>query len=329
MRLATLAGKGPDGQLVVVSGDLQRASTVESVAPTLQAALDEWAAVEPALRRVSERLAVHPGCGVEFDPLAARAPLPRAWQWLDASAFPVHGELMARAFGMKAMSEGRPLMYQGLSDHFLGPAEDVPLPSEADGIDFEGEYGVIVDAVPMGVSAQSALAHIRLVVQINDWSLRTIAPLEMRTGFGWLQCKPACSAAAVAVTPDELGAAWHDGRVHLPLAIDLNGRAFGRANGGEMEFGFHELVAHAARTRRLCAGTIIGSGTIANKDYAKVGSSCISERRMIEAIERGSPETSFMLFGDRVRMESRATEGAPLFGCIDQRVVRSSPEPQE
>jgi fumarylacetoacetate (FAA) hydrolase len=216
-------------------------------------------------------------------------------------------------------------MYQGLSDHFLGPADDVPLPDEADGIDFEGEYGVIVDTVPMGIAAEEALGHIRVVVQINDWSLRTIAPVEMKTGFGWLQSKPACGAAAVAVTPDELGSAWRDGRVHLPLEIDLNGRRFGRANGGEMGFGFHDLIAHAARTRRLCAGTLIGSGTIANKDYRVVGSSCISERRMVETIERGAPETPFMSFGDRVRMEARDLRGAPLFGPIEQRVV-AAPE---
>lgn len=320
MRLATLDGDGPDGQLVVVSADLQRSLAV-SVAPTMQAALADWAAVEPALRRLSECLATDPALGMPFEWRAARAPLPRAWQWLDGSAFLVHGELMAQAFGIKVMSNGRPLMYQGLSDHFLGPADDVPLPSESDGIDFEGEYGVIVDAVPMGITPAAALAHIRLVTQINDWSLRTIAPLEMKTGFGWLQSKPACSAAAVAVTPDELGLAWRDGRVHLPLAIDLNGRHFGRASGGEMEFGFHELIAHAARTRRLCAGTLIGSGTIANKDYAAVGSSCISERRMIETIERGAAETPFMRFGDRVRMEARDLRGAPLFGPIDQQVV--------
>ena len=321
MRLATQPDRGPDGQLVVVSADLCRALSAVSIVPTLQAALDDWAAVEPALRELSELLAMDPGKGVRFDPLAALAPLPRAWQWLDGSAFPIHGELMAQAFGVKAVSDGRPLMYQGLSDHFLGPAADVPLPSEADGIDFEGEYGVIVDAVPMRTAPAAALNHIRLVVQINDWSLRTIARIEMKTGFGWLQSKPACSAAAVAVTPDELGSAWRDGRVHLPLMIDLNGRQFGRANGTEMEFGFHDLVAHAACTRRLCAGTVIGSGTIANRAYASVGSSCISERRMVETIERGAPETPFMRFADRVRMEARDLQGAPLFGPIDQRVV--------
>jgi fumarylacetoacetate (FAA) hydrolase len=321
MRLATLSGTGPDGQLVVVSADLRRALSAQSVVPTMQAALENWNAVEPALRCLSDRLTTHPNTSMPFDPLAARAPLPRAWQWLDASAFPVHGELMAQAFGVKAVSGGRPLMYQGLSDQFLGPADDVPLPSEADGIDFEGEYGVVIDAVPMGISPEAALGHIRLVVQINDWSLRALAPLEMKTGFGWLQSKPACSAAAIAVTPDELGSAWRDGRVHLPLVIDLNGQPFGRANGGAMGFGFHELVTHAARTRRLCAGTIVGSGTVANAEHAQVGSSCISERRMIETIERGAPETPFMRFGDRVRMEARDCRGAPLFGPIVQRVV--------
>ena len=320
MRLATVPGDGPDGQLVVVSADLRRALPV-AIVTTMQSMLDHWNEVEPAVRRLSKQLAVDSQTGVPFDALAALAPLPRAWQWLDGSTFPAHGELMAQAFGIKAVTDGRPLMYQGLSDHFFGPAADVPLADEADGIDFEGEFGVVVDAVPMGITAGEALKHIRLVVQINDWSLRTIAPVEMRTGFGWLQSKPACSAAAVAVTPDELGPAWRNGRVGLPLAIDLNGRSFGRANGAEMGFGFHDLIAHAARTRRLCAGTLIGSGTVANADYAVVGSSCIAERRMIETIRCGSPETGFMRFGDRVRMEARDLQDAPLFGPIDQRVV--------
>jgi fumarylacetoacetate (FAA) hydrolase len=321
MKLATLAAAGRDGQLVVVSRDLRYALSAASVAPTLQAALDDWDLVEPALRKLAALLEIDTSKGMPFDPLGAQAPLPRAWQWLDGSAFPAHGELMAQAFGIKAVSDGRPLMYQGLSHQFLGPAADVPLPSEADGIDFEGEFAVIVGAVPMGTSAREALDCIRLVVQINDWSLRAIAPLEMKTGFGWLQSKPACSVAAVAVTPDELDVAWSRGRVGLPLHVELNGQPFGRANGGEMAFGFHELVAHAARTRSLCAGTIVGSGTIANSDYAAVGSSCITECRMIETIRYGAPRTPFMRFGDRVRMEAREPNGTPLFGPIDQQVV--------
>lgn len=322
MRLVTLDGLGKDGRLSLISTDLRRTLPIAGV-PTLQSALDDWLTVEPVLRRMSRELERSSDIGVPFDAISARAPLPRAWQWLDASAFPVHGLLMERAFGMKAVSDGRPLMYQGMSHEFLGPFADVPLPEEADGIDFEGEFAVIVDEVPMGTGPRAALEHIRLILQVNDWSLRTIAPVEMRTGFGWLQSKPACSAAAIAVTPDELGSAWREGRVHLPLTVELNGRPFGRANGAEMEFGFHELIAHAARTRSLCAGTLIGSGTVANADYATVGSSCISERRMIEAIASGSPETPFMRFGDRVFMEARDLAGAPLFGPIDQRVVRA------
>jgi fumarylacetoacetate (FAA) hydrolase len=212
-------------------------------------------------------------------------------------------------------------MYQGMSHTFYGPTEDVPLPSEADGIDFEGEFGIITDEVPMGVSTQEALAHIKLIVQINDWSLRAIAPVEMKTGFGWVQAKPACSMAPVAVTPDELGDRWRDGRVDLPFQVWWNGEKFGEAQGYPMAFGFHELVAHAARTRRLVAGTIVGSGTISNQNYREVGSCCIAERRAIEMIDKGSAQTPFMSFGDRVRMEVRNTDGALVFGAIDQKVT--------
>ncbi|MEE2741919.1 MAG: fumarylacetoacetate hydrolase family protein, partial [Pseudomonadota bacterium] len=245
------------------------------------------------------------------------APLPRAWQWLDGSAFPQHGDLMQQAFNLPPIETDRPLMYQGLSDRFLAGHADVPLPSEADGIDFEGEYGVIIDAVPMGVTPQQAMAHIRLVILINDWSLRAIAPVEMKTGFGWVQAKPACAAAPFALTPDALGEAWKDGRVQLPLHVTLNGQWFGHPHGGEMAFGFHDLVAHAARTRDLVAGTIIGSGTVSNAEYAKVGSACVSERRAIEMIDSGAPQTPFMRFGDRIRLEA---EGG-IFGAVDQTVV--------
>jgi fumarylacetoacetate (FAA) hydrolase len=214
-------------------------------------------------------------------------------------------------------------MYQGLSHQFLGASAKVRFASEADGIDFEGEFGVITDDVPMGVSPQAALDHIKLLVQINDWSLRAIAPIEMKTGFGWIRAKPACSMAPVAVTPDELGTAWSDGRVHLRLAVDWNGARFGHADAGAMEVGFHDLVAHAASTRELCAGTIIGSGTIANYDFATVGSSCIAERRGAEIVESGAPKTPFMAFGDRVRMEALDLQGQALFGVIEQDVVKA------
>jgi fumarylacetoacetate (FAA) hydrolase len=198
----------------------------------------------------------------------------------------------------------------------------VPLPSDTDGIDFEGEFGVITDAVPMGVSPVEALRHIRLVVMINDWSLRRIAPIEMKTGFGWIQAKPASSMAAIAVTPDELGAGWRDARVQMRLEVDWNDRRFGAAHGGAMAFGFDQLVAHAAYSRDLVAGTIIGSGTVSNDDFRTVGSSCIAERRAIEILDYGEPQTPYMSFGDRVRMRARFDDGREgPFGTIDQRVV--------
>ncbi|WP_285017391.1 fumarylacetoacetate hydrolase family protein [Novosphingobium sp. fls2-241-R2A-195] len=318
MRLATLADGTADGRLVVVSHDGARC--LAASIPNLLGAMEDWTDAEALLRDLAARLAA--GEGDPLDPALLRAPLPRSWQWLDGSAFGTHGELMQIAFNLPPIETDRPLMYQGMSDRFLGPADPAAFPSEADGIDFEGEFGVIVDAVPMGVTPQQALGHIRLVVQINDWSLRAIAPIEMKTGFGWVQAKPACSMAPFAVTPDALGAAWRDGRVCMDLQIDWNGKRFGRASGGAMDFGFHELVAHAARTRDLVAGTIIGSGTVSNPDYAEVGSSCISEVRAIEMIRDGKPSTPFMAYGDRIRMEALAADGGAPFGAIDQTVSR-------
>ena len=312
MRLATLDNGTPDGTLVVVSRDAERCLRAER---TMQQAMEDWRQAERVLRSLASRL--DDGEGEELDHGRLLAPLPRAWQWLDGSAFPQHGDLMQQAFNLPPIETDRPLMYQGLSDRFLAGHADVPLPSEADGIDFEGEYGVITDAVPMGVTPQQAMAHIRLVILINDWSLRAIAPVEMKTGFGWVQAKPACAAAPFALTPDALGEAWKDGRVQLPLHVTLNGQWFGHPHGGEMAFGFHDLVAHAARTRDLVAGTIIGSGTVSNAEYAKVGSACISERRAIEMIDSGAPQTPFMRFGDRIRLE---VEGG-IFGAVDQTVV--------
>jgi fumarylacetoacetate (FAA) hydrolase len=318
MRLATLANGTPDGVLVVASRDGLRMLPATG---TLQQAIEHWATAEPALRALADRLAQ--GEGEPLDPAHLLAPLPRAWQWLDGSAFPQHGELMQKAFHLPPIETERPLMYQGLSDRFLPGHVDVPLPSEADGIDVEGEFGIITDAVPMGTTAADALAHIRLVVLINDWSLRAIAPVEMKTGFGWVQAKPACSVAPFAVTPDELGEAWADGRVHLPLEVTLNGAWLGHPHGREMEFGFHDLIAHAARTRDLVAGTVIGSGTVSNADYATVGSCCLSERRAIEMIDTGAPITPFLRFGDRVTMQAIAPGGSP-FGVIGQNVVEAS-----
>jgi fumarylacetoacetate (FAA) hydrolase len=319
MKLATVPNGRRDGQLVVVSRGLDRCLVADGIAATLQEAIERWSEVEAPLRRLSQR--VEAGEGEAFDPSAALAPLPRAWQWLDGSAYLSHGELMQTAFKHDPLPRERPLMYQGMSDTFHAPTEDVPLPSEADGIDFEGEFGIVTDEVPMGVSADEALAHIKLIVQINDWSLRVIAPIEMKTGFGWVQAKPACSMAPVAVTPDELGDRWRDGRVDLPLQVWWNGEKFGEAQGYPMAFGFHELVAHAAHSRRLAAGTVIGSGTVSNANYREVGSCCIAERRAIEMIDKGSAQTPFMSFGDRVRMEVRNTDGALVFGAIDQKVT--------
>lgn len=325
MRLATLNDGTRDGRLVIVSSDLARCLPASGIAGSLQQALDNWADIAPLLEKRQADLDQGAGEGAEpFDQTAALAPLPRAWQWLDASAFPSHGKLCARALGTPPMAEGIPLMYQGLSDRFLGPGAKVPLPNEDDGIDFEGEFGVIVDDVAMGTSASDALHHIKLIVQINDWSLRELAGREMKTGFGWVHAKPASAMAPVAVTPDELGDAWQEGRVALDLSVQWNGAFFGRANGAAMGYGFHDLVAHAARTRDLPAGTIIGSGTVANENYREVGSSCILERRGIEIIDHGEPRTPYMRFGDRVRMEARETDGSPLFGTIDQEVVAAT-----
>ena len=321
MRLATLAQGGRDGTLVILSADNMRYLIVGQTAHTLQAALDNWADIYSIFVELTERLAQGDGAPITGRHLAA--PLPRAWQWLDGSAFPSHGALMDKVLGITKEPSPLPYMYQGLSDHFLGPNDDVAFPDESLGIDFEGEFGVITDEVPMGTNAAEAMAHIKLIVQLNDWSLRILAGPEMRTGFGWVQAKPACSMAPIAVTPDELGSSWVDGRVHLNLAVDWNNRRFGNAHGGAMQYGFHELIAHAARTRTLCAGTIIGSGTVSNENFRDVGSSCIAERRGIEVIDEGQPRTEFMKFGDTVRMEARAQDDSPLFGAIAQTVVKS------
>ena len=326
MKLATLKGRTRDGVLLVVSRDLRKAVVAESIASTMIDALERWAEVEPKLRRLYDDLNASRVAEVfALDPSQLAAPLPRAPQWLDGSAFHSHGDLMQKVFGMDAI-EGKleiPLMYQGASDDFLGPCDDMPLPSEADGIDFEAELAVVVDRVPMATSAARALGHVKLLMLVNDASLRVLAPREMKTGFGFLQSKPSTSFAPVAVTPDELEADWRDGRVHLPVHVEWNERWFGHPHAGRMGFGFHDLIAHAARTRNLSAGTIIGSGTISNADYRIVGSACIAERRGIEIEDHGKPSTPFMKFGDGVRIDMRDGRGASIFGAIDQRVVEA------
>lgn len=312
MRLATLKNGTPDGRLVMVSPDGTRCA--DAPVHTLQGAMENWDAVAP-------QLAANTRFDQPLDPAQIAAPLPRAWQWLDGSAFAAHGALMDKVFGLEPLKTDRPLMYQGVSDRFYGPTDSIPMTSEELGIDFEGEFGVIVDAVPMGTSATDAMKHIRLIVQINDWSLRTLAGPEMKTGFGWVQAKPPCGMAPYAVTPDELGDQWRDGRVCLDLLVDWNGKRFGAANGEPMGYGFHELVAHAARTRTLVAGTVIGSGTVSNENYREIGSSCIAERRGIEIVDDGAPRTDFMRFGDTVRMEAKLADGRAPFGVLEQKVV--------
>jgi len=330
VKLGTLKDGSRDGRLVVVSQNLRRAAVAVPPAATLQAALDRWMQTAPGLRaQYAELNAGTASNAFDLDLRQLTAPLPRAPQWLDASAFHSHGDLMEKVFGLDPPPDKLqiPLMYQGASDDFVGPYDDMPLPSEADGIDFEAEVGVIVDRVPMATSSAAAGGHIKLLTLINDASLRTLAGREIRTGFGFLQSKPASSFAPVAVTPEELRGAWQDYRVHLQVKVSWNGRWFGHPHAGQMGFGFDQLVAHAARTRNLSAGTVIGSGTISNNDYRVVGSACIAELRGIETLDRGKPVTGYMKFGDSVRIEMLDADGHSVFGAIEQRMVSASGRP--
>ncbi|MBX5460652.1 MAG: fumarylacetoacetate hydrolase family protein [Steroidobacteraceae bacterium] len=326
MKLASLRSDGRDGQLVVVNRALTRYARVADVAPSLQSALDRWPEVEPQLREIAAALeaGTHPQTHA-FDPRECMAPLPRAFHWADGSAYVNHIELVRKARGAEMPSQfwKDPLIYQGGSDDFLGACDDARFVSEEHGIDLEAEVGVITDDVPMGTPADRAAEHIKLLVLINDWTLRNLVPGELAKGFGFYQSKPATGFSPVAITPDELGAAWRGGKVHLPLVSHINGRLFGRPNAGvDMTFDFHQIIAHAAYTRRLGAGTIIGSGTVSNRDRS-TGSSCLAEVRALEMIEHGAPRTPFLSFGDRVRVEMMDPSGASLFGAIDQRVVRA------
>ena len=339
MKLATLRDGTRDGRLIVVSSDLSRYVTADSVAPTLQSALDDWKAAEPRLRALSETLEQHDD-GCPFDRKQVHAPLPRAYQWVDGSAYVNHVELVRKARNA-AMPEGfwtDPLMYQGSSDTFYGPEDPILVEEESWGIDMEAEIAVIVDDVPMGISPEEAGRHICLVMLVNDVSLRGLIPGELAKGFGFLHGKPSTAFSPVAVTPDELGASWDGVRLDLPLCVDYNGRPFGRAEAGkDMTFGFPRLVAHAAKSRRLAAGSIIGSGTVSNKldggpgkpiAQGGAGYSCIAEIRMVETIRDGAPATPFMKFGDRVRIWMDDKDGNSIFGAIDQTVVqydRNSP----
>jgi len=318
MRLASLRNGTPDGRLVSVSPD-SRHYAVGPV-PTLQQALENWAEVGPALAAIND-------FPHRLDQAELLAPLPRAWQWLDGSVYPSHGLLMDQALGIAPAKAGFPLMYRGLSDTFYAPYAQAPMADEALGIDFEGEFGIITDAVPMGVTAQQARNHIRLLVQINDWSLRALAGPEMKTGFGWIQAKPPCGMAPFAITPDELGDAWRECRPALHLRVEWNGKPFGDAFGEPMAYGFDEPVAHAARTRALVAGTVIGSGTVSNENYREVGSSCIAERRGIEIVDTGMPITEFMRYGDTVRMTAHRVDDTMPFGVLEQRIVEPVNQP--
>ena len=325
MKLASLRG-GRDGRLAVVSRDLSRAAPASQVAATLQAALDDWARAKPALEDLARELEAGRVSSAPFDPAEALSPLPRAYHWVDGSAYVNHVELVRKARGA-TMPESfwtDPLVYQGGSDDFLPPLADAPFASEDWGIDLEGEVAVVTDDVPMGVAPAAAHARIQLVMLVNDWSLRNLIPGELAKGFGFYQSKPATAFSPVAVTPDELGDAWRDARLHLPLVVHLNGEPFGRPNAGaDMTFDFGQLIAHAAKTRRLGAGSIVGSGTVSNLDRS-TGSTCLAERRMLETLDHGKPMTPFLSFGDRVRIEMLDAAGRSIFGAIDQRVVKAT-----
>jgi fumarylacetoacetate (FAA) hydrolase len=325
MKLASLRNGSRDGQLVIVNSGLTRALPVSHLAGTLQEALDNWSRVLPLLRDASESLQRGVVTSAAFQVDRALAPLPRAYHWVDGSAYVNHVELVRKARGaqMPASFWTDPLVYQGGSDDFLSATEDVPIPSEELGIDLEGEVAVITDDVPMGTTPEQAREHIKLVMLANDWSLRNLIPGELAKGFGFYQSKPATAFSPVAVTPDELGEAWDGGKINLPLSVQINGAPFGKPEAGiDMTFDFPQLISHITRTRNARAGTIIGSGTISNYDRSR-GSACLAERRTLEQIEQGQPVTPFLKFGDRVRIEMLDAAGRSIFGAIDQRVVKA------
>ncbi|MEI5677317.1 MULTISPECIES: fumarylacetoacetate hydrolase family protein [unclassified Mesorhizobium] len=334
MKLATLKNGSRDGKLVVVSRDLTRYTDASFLVPTLQAALDDWQRIAPHLAALAESLETGAVPSQRFHEHDAHSPLPRAYQWADGSAYVNHVELVRKARGA-ALPESfltDPLMYQGGSDSFIGPRDPILLADEAYGADMEGEVAVIIGDVPAGASVETARDAIRLVMLVNDVSLRGLIPDELAKGFGFFQSKPSSAFSPVAVTPDELGDAWDGGKVTLPLQVDLNGKPFGRANAGvDMTFDFPQLVAHAAKTRPLVAGSVIGSGTVSNKlnggpgkpvSEGGAGYSCIAEIRMIETIDGGAPKTPFMRFGDAVRIEMKDADGRSIFGAIEQTVQR-------
>jgi fumarylacetoacetate (FAA) hydrolase len=328
MKLATLKDGTRDGTLIVVSRDLKHAIKADDIAPTLQAALDDWSYASPQLTDRYDALNRDPGSrAFDFDPKQCASPLPRAYQWADGSAYISHVERLRKARGadMPKAFRSDPLMYQGGSDAFLGPCDDIPLESEDWGLDLEAEIAVITGDVPMGIPKKDAGEHICLLMLVNDVSLRNLAPAELAKGFGFFLSKPSSAFSPLALTPDELGAAWDGGKLSLPLLVQVNGEILGQPNSGvDMSVEFPRLIAHAAGTRPLSAGSIVGSGTVSNADQT-VGTACIAEKRALEALAGGEPTTPFLKFGDRVRIEMLDAEGNSLFGAIEQQVIKYTP----
>ena len=321
MKLASLKHRR-DGQLIIVNQALSHYADASHIAHTLQAALDNWLICQPLLTSLYQQLEAGDIKGKTFNSSHCASPLPRAYQWIDGSAYVNHVELVRKARNAEMPNSFwvDPLMYQGGSDAFLGPCDAIQITDEQWGIDFEAEIAVIVDDVPMGVSEHDAAKHIQLLMLVNDVSLRNLIPAELAKGFGFFQSKPSSAFSPVAVTPAMLGDQWRDGKVHLPLKVTLNNEVVGEPNAGvDMTFNFSQLIAHAALSRPLCAGTIIGSGTVSNLDRSK-GSCCLAEVRMLETINQGKPSTEFMRFGDRVEIEMLDTQGASIFGKIDQNI---------
>ncbi len=326
MRLASLRDGSRDGRLVVVSEDLASMAPAREIAPTLQTAIENWDRIAPALSRLYEELNAGEAAGsIPAEPQEAESPFPRAFQFLDGSAYLNHVELVRKARGAE-MPPGLyddPLMYQAVSDGFLGPRDPITAASEDWGIDFEAEICVVVDDVPRGIAAEAAASHIKLLMLVNDVSLRNLIPGELAKGFGFLQGKPRSAFAPLAVTPEWLGEAWDGAKLNLPVRVELNGERFGEPDAGvDMNFDFPRLIAHAARTRPLAAGTIIGSGTVSNRDRS-AGFCCLAEARMIETIEQGAAVTPFLRFGDRLRIEVLDGAGRTVFGTIEQEVKQA------
>jgi fumarylacetoacetate (FAA) hydrolase len=325
MKLATMKNGSRDGSLYVVDIHMNRAVSAAAIARTMQEALDEWEHAAPRLKQLYQDLNEgHVSNTIPFDTTRCMAPLPRAYQWVDGSAYVNHVELVRKARGVEMPPSfwTDPLMYQGLSDSFIGPTDDIELADEAWGIDFEAEVTVVTDDVPMGITPTDAKKHIKLIMLVNDVSLRYMAKDELQKGFGFVNCKPTCAFSPVAITPDELGESWDGGKVHLPLITHRGDQLFGKPNAGvDMVFDFGALIAHAAKTRRLTAGTIVGSGTVSNKDRS-VGSSCIVEQQTLEKLDTGDVKTPFLKFGEQVRIEMLDKEGKSIFGAINQKLVQ-------